>query len=102
MNGLLEALWLERLRPSAFAAKCALADRCYLRNGITYALDGKERPFPFDLLPRLIPAEEWARIEAGLTQRVRALDRFVADVYGPRRSVRGRIFPALPPASPSR
>jgi uncharacterized circularly permuted ATP-grasp superfamily protein len=84
---------LRRLRPSAFAAKSALADRCYLTQGITFAVAGREQAFPFDLLPRLIPAMEWARLERGLIQRVRALDRFVADVYGPRRAVRDGVIP---------
>ena len=81
------------LRPSTFAAKTALADRCYLNQGITFAVKGREETFPFDLLPRLIPADEWAALEAGLVQRVRALDRFLGDVYGPRRAVRDGVVP---------
>ena len=84
---------LSTLRPSVFAAKAELADRCYLNQGITFAVKGREETFPFDLLPRLIPAREWARLEAGLVQRVRALDRFLADVYGPRRAVRDGVIP---------
>jgi uncharacterized circularly permuted ATP-grasp superfamily protein len=84
---------LRRLRPAAFAAKSALADRCYVQQGITFTVGGREQAFPFDLLPRLIPAREWARLERGLIQRVRALDRFCADVYGPRRAVRDGVVP---------
>jgi uncharacterized circularly permuted ATP-grasp superfamily protein len=84
---------LRRLRPAAFAGKSALAGRCYVRQGITFTVGGREQAFPFDLLPRLIPAAEWARIERGLVQRVRALDRFCADVYGPRRAVRDGVVP---------
>jgi len=84
---------LRRLRPSAFAAKSALADRCYLTQGITFAVGGREQAFPFDLLPRLIPADEWTVLERGLVQRVRALDRFVADVYGSRRAIRDGVVP---------
>jgi uncharacterized circularly permuted ATP-grasp superfamily protein len=84
---------LRRLRPSAFAAKSALADRCYLTQGITFAVGGREQAFPFDLLPRLIPADEWALLERGLVQRVRALDRFVGDIYGPGRAVRDGVVP---------
>ena len=44
-------------------------------------LSGEERPFPLDLVPRVIPASEWATIEAGVTQRVRALEAFLSDLY---------------------
>mgnify|MGYP002784350975 FL=1 len=84
---------LRSLRPSAFTAKTALVDRAYLSQGITFAHGGRERPFPFDLLPRVIPAPEWERIAAGLAQRVRALDAFAADVYGSRRAVADGVVP---------
>src|SRR5271167_708204 len=73
--------------PSAyFAELCARADAMFRRIGVTFnvygAADGSERIFPFDPIPRVIDAETWARLEAGLIQRVRALNAFVADVYG--------------------
>jgi uncharacterized circularly permuted ATP-grasp superfamily protein len=76
-----------------FAARSAQVDRAYLTQGITFDHGGRERPFPFDLLPRLIPGAEWAALEAGLSQRVRALDRFVADVYGERRAIADGVVP---------
>ncbi|MGD9696424.1 MAG: circularly permuted type 2 ATP-grasp protein [Thermoleophilia bacterium] len=84
---------LRALRPSAFAARSALVDRAYLTQGITFDHGGREHPFPFDLLPRLIPADEWSLLEAGLSQRVRALDMFIADFYGERRSVTDGVVP---------
>ncbi len=84
---------LSTLRPSTFVARTALVDRAYLSQGITFDHGGREQPFPFDLLPRLIPADEWAQLEAGLAQRVRALDRFIADIYGERRSVADGVVP---------
>ena len=84
---------LSTLRPSAFAARSALVDQAYLSQGITFDHGGREQPFPFDLLPRLIPADEWERLEAGLAQRVRALDLFVADIYGERRSIADGVVP---------
>lgn len=84
---------LRMLRPSTFTARSALVDRAYLTQGITFAHGGREQPFPFDLLPRLIPAGEWAAIEAGLSQRVRALDLFIADIYGERRSITDGVIP---------
>lgn len=59
----------------------------YLDRGITFAVGGNERPFPLDIVPRIIEAERWRGVEAGLVQRVRALEAFLDDVYG-----QGRIF----------
>ena len=53
----------------------------YTQAGVTFDVGGVERPFPLDLVPRVIDAGEWAIIEAGVTQRVRALEAFLADVY---------------------
>jgi uncharacterized circularly permuted ATP-grasp superfamily protein len=50
--------------------------------------------FPLDVVPRVLPAGEWERLEAGLAQRVTALNAFVADVYGPRRIVKAGVVPA--------
>src|SRR5271155_4421300 len=72
--------------PAQFTEICARADRMFRRMGVTFnvygAADGSERIFPFDPIPRVIDAETWATLEAGLIQRVRALNAFVADVYG--------------------
>ena len=84
---------LSRLTSAAFADKCTLAGACYLSEGITFAHDGREQAFPFDLLPRLVAGHEWRIIEAGLAQRVRALDRFLGDVYGPQRAVADGVVP---------
>jgi len=84
---------LRSLSPGTFAERSAMVDRAYLTQGITFAHGGREQPFPFDLLPRLIPRDEWAHLEAGLSQRVVALDRFVGDVYGERRAVADGIVP---------
>jgi uncharacterized circularly permuted ATP-grasp superfamily protein len=84
---------LRALRPATFAARSALVDRAYLSQGITFDHGGREQPFPFDLLPRLIPADEWSVLQAGLAQRVRALDLFVADMYGARAAVAAGVVP---------
>src|SRR5580700_324827 len=72
--------------PAQFTEICARADRMFRRMGVTFnvygAADGSERIFPFDPIPRVIDAETWATLEAGLIHRVRALNAFVADVYG--------------------
>ncbi|GAA1605496.1 circularly permuted type 2 ATP-grasp protein [Catellatospora bangladeshensis] len=56
--------------------------RAFLDQGITFALKGVERPFPLDIVPRIIAADQWRHVEAGVGQRVRALEAFLADVYG--------------------
>ncbi|MGE0029225.1 MAG: circularly permuted type 2 ATP-grasp protein [Thermoleophilia bacterium] len=84
---------LKTLRPSTFAERSAMVDKAYLTQGITFAHGGREQPFPFDLLPRLIPSDEWEHLETGLSQRVVALDRFIGDVYGERRAVADGVVP---------
>ena len=54
----------------------------YLDQGVTFGVEGEERPFPLDIVPRLIEAEQWDHVERGVRQRVRALEAFLADIYG--------------------
>ncbi|MBU2662739.1 carboxylate--amine ligase/circularly permuted type 2 ATP-grasp protein [Actinoplanes bogorensis] len=65
------------------------------QRGITFSVAGEAatRLFPFDLVPRIVPAADWASLQGGLVQRVRALDRFIQDVYGEREVVRDGIVP---------
>lgn len=74
------------LETSRLAEIRSRADRMFLRMGVTFnvygADQGSERVFPFDPIPRVIDATTWTSIEAGLVQRVRALNMFIADVYG--------------------
>jgi uncharacterized circularly permuted ATP-grasp superfamily protein/uncharacterized alpha-E superfamily protein len=69
-------------------------------NGVTYNVyadaDGPQRPWSLDLFPLIVPPEDWARIEAGVLQRVRVLDRVMADVYGAQQLLaEGLLPPAL-------
>src|ERR1700709_1707820 len=73
---------LQTLSSRDFDARCDARDRAFRDQGITFQLSGEERPFPLDLVPRIIGAEEWTEIEAGVRQRVRALEAFLHDVYG--------------------
>jgi uncharacterized circularly permuted ATP-grasp superfamily protein len=66
----------------------------YLAQGVTFDFAGEERPFPLDAVPRVIEADEWRHVERGIAQRVRALEAFLADVYGPQAAVRDRVIPA--------
>ncbi|WP_300319211.1 circularly permuted type 2 ATP-grasp protein [Accumulibacter sp.] len=79
------AEWLAAMPPERLARKQAEADIAFHRVGITFAVygekSGTERLIPFDIIPRIIPAAEWAMLEAGLRQRVRALNAFLHDIY---------------------
>ncbi|MGV3742259.1 MAG: circularly permuted type 2 ATP-grasp protein, partial [Burkholderiaceae bacterium] len=80
------------------SAKRAEADLIFRQVGITFAVygdnAGTERLIPFDVIPRIIPAHEWARLEAGLVQRVRALNMLVHDIYHEQAIVKAGIVPA--------
>ncbi|MDQ1359422.1 MAG: hypothetical protein QOF20_411 [Acidimicrobiaceae bacterium] len=73
---------LQTLSPADFEMRCRARDQAFRDQGITFSLSGEERPFPLDLVPRVIPAQEWAVIERGVRQRVKALEAFLDDVYG--------------------
>ncbi len=66
----------------------------YLAQGVTFDFAGEERPFPLDAVPRVIEYEEWARIEQGVRQRVRALEAFLDDAYSHQHCVRDGVLPA--------
>jgi uncharacterized circularly permuted ATP-grasp superfamily protein len=66
----------------------------YLAQGVTFDFAGEERPFPLDAVPRVIEADDWTVVEAGVKQRVRALEAFLADAYGGQSAVRDGIIPA--------
>ena len=77
--------WLERTSPARIAQKRDEAERAFHRVGITFAVygdeGGTERLIPFDIVPRIIPAEDWKLLERGLRQRVHALNLFLHDIY---------------------
>ena len=74
-------------------ARAEALGRAFVDQGITFSLSGQERPFPLDLVPRVISALEWARLEAGIAQRVLALERFLDDVYGDQEILRDGVIP---------
>jgi uncharacterized circularly permuted ATP-grasp superfamily protein len=77
--------WLDEQPADRLAQKRAEADALFHRVGITFAVygqeEGTERLIPFDIVPRVLPQAEWVRLEAGLKQRVRALNAFLHDNY---------------------
>jgi uncharacterized circularly permuted ATP-grasp superfamily protein len=85
---------IQTLSRSDFDERCASRDRAFRDQGITFAFSGEERPFPLDLVPRLFSPNEWARVERGVRQRVRALEAFLDDVYGAGNILRDGVVPA--------
>src|SRR5580698_3140802 len=89
--------WLEETPADVLAARRAQAEYMFRRIGITFGVygdkDAAERLIPFDIIPRLISRAEWTRLEAGITQRVNALNLFLRDVYGPRAILKEGIVP---------
>lgn len=73
------------------------ADETFINRGVTFTVysdkAGTEKIFPFDLVPRIISATEWSHLEAGLTQRMTALDHFLNDIYSEQRIIKEGIIP---------
>jgi uncharacterized circularly permuted ATP-grasp superfamily protein len=67
--------------------------RAYLNQGVTFDVGGEERPFPLDIVPRVIDADSWSTIEKGVRQRVNTLEAFLADVYGNCKVVSDGVVP---------
>ncbi|MDG4833334.1 circularly permuted type 2 ATP-grasp protein [Solwaraspora sp. WMMD1047] len=79
-----EALYatLQPLSSAELGIRAEVLASAFLDQGITFALKGVERPFPLDIVPRIIAADQWRTVEAGVAQRVRTLEAFLADIYG--------------------
>ena len=88
---------LSQLPTDALARKEELARELFMNQGITFTVyfenEGIERIFPFDIIPRVIVASEWLHIEAGIKQRLRALNRFLHDVYHDKNIIKEGIVP---------
>lgn len=89
---------LNQLSASTLAGKDQLAAELFLNQGITFTVysdnEGIERIFPFDIIPRIIPGAEWSHIEAGITQRLKALNLFLKDIYSKQEILKDSIIPA--------
>ena len=97
--------WLDTQGDDAIADKRTESELIFRRVGITFAVygnlddggngaGGTERTIPFDIIPRIIPASDWRTLQAGLRQRVTALNRFIHDVYHGQEIMRAGIVPA--------
>ena len=96
------AQWLSEQPGELMRSRREEAELIFRRVGITFAVygakdedgAGTERLIPFDLIPRIIPADEWREMERGLAQRVTALNRFIHDVYHGQEILKAGIVPA--------
>ena len=84
---------LGRAKPTELRTISESLANNYFQAGVTFDVGGVERPFPLDLVPRVIAAEEWQVIETGVAQRVRALEAFLADVYAESRVITDGVIP---------
>ncbi|WP_129140345.1 circularly permuted type 2 ATP-grasp protein [Modicisalibacter coralii] len=84
--------------PQDLSERKAAAEIAIQTMGITFTVYSEgsmiDRAWPFDIVPRIIPADEWRRTEAGLKQRVEALNLFIDDLYHDQRIVRDKLLPA--------
>lgn len=91
------ARWLASTPKEVLEYRRREAEYIFRRIGITFAVYGEaeaqERLIPFDILPRILTAVEWARLARGLEQRVKAINAFIRDIYGKREILRAGILP---------
>ncbi|MGD1109994.1 MAG: circularly permuted type 2 ATP-grasp protein [Mycobacterium sp.] len=78
---------------SDLEARSEALARAFLDQGITFSLSGQERPFPLDVVPRVISAAEWTRLERGIIQRVKALELYLDDIYGDQEILNDGVIP---------
>lgn len=85
------------LTPAEVEARKQVASVFFLNQGVTFTVygsdEGVERIFPFDIIPRIVPAAEWDLLERGLTQRITALNLFLHDLYHEQKILRDKVVP---------
>lgn len=88
---------MQNLSSQEYRQKQTAIDLAFMRSGVTFTVyddnQGTERIFPFDLVPRVIPNQEWQRVEKGLIQRITALNLFLHDIYHEQKILKDRIIP---------
>jgi uncharacterized circularly permuted ATP-grasp superfamily protein len=92
------AQFLGAMSAEEFERRREFVELAFLRQGVTFNVygdsQGAERIFPFDLVPRVIPATEWEMLERGLTQRILALNLFLHDIYHEQHILKDGVIPA--------
>jgi uncharacterized circularly permuted ATP-grasp superfamily protein len=93
------AQFLGGMTEDEFERRREFVELAFLRQGVTFNVygdsQGAERIFPFDLVPRIIPAKEWEMLERGLSQRILALNLFLHDIYHEQRILKDGVIPAF-------
>jgi uncharacterized circularly permuted ATP-grasp superfamily protein len=84
---------LQPLDPAELRYRADQLASLFTDRGVTFDYAGEERPFPLDMIPRVIDAAEWDLIQRGVRQRVLALEAFLADIYGPAQVVADGVLP---------
>src|ERR1700759_4004090 len=91
------ARWLEEVPPDVLDYRRREAELIFRRIGITFAVygeaDAQERLIPFDVIPRILAADEWKLVQRGLAQRVKALNLFIKDIDGNREILKAGVIP---------
>ena len=92
------AEWLVTVSSEQLERRRVEAELFYRRGGITFAVygdnQGEERIIPYDIIPRILSTQEWAKLSKGLEQRVKALNAYLADIYGKQDILKAGIVPA--------
>ncbi|MCU1623729.1 MAG: hypothetical protein JWL79_2574 [Frankiales bacterium] len=84
---------LQEMSAEELTSRSTALTRAFRDQGVTFSLSGEERTFPLDLVPRVVTHEQWVDVEKGVQQRVKALEAFLADVYGEQQAVKEGIVP---------
>src|SRR5688572_27928449 len=91
------AAWLAAVPPEQLQQRRLEAELFFRRGGITFAVygdaQGEERIIPYDIVPRVLARAEWERLAKGLEQRVKVLNLYLADIYGPQNALKAGIVP---------
>src|SRR5688500_3249621 len=89
--------WIENTPAAELDRRQKAAEAAFRQLGITFAVYGEdesaERIIPFDIVPRIFTAREWASLSEGLVQRVEAINAFLTDIYGPRKIIADGVIP---------
>jgi len=92
------AKYLRSLSTKEIQLRKSAAELAIKTMGITFTVysegENIDREWPFDIIPRTIPLDEWTRVEAGLIQRLTALNSFIADIYGEQKILKDKVVPA--------
>lgn len=89
--------WMKELPPTELQQHLSTAQIALFNLGVTFNVysdnQGIEKVFPFDIIPRIIPAQDWEKLEKGLRQRIRALNLFLGDIYSEQKIISDGIIP---------